>query len=122
MSADDSLPDDIETLKSMLIAERAARMAAEGEAQHRALLIEKLKYTIKKLQHERFGQSAERGELIEQLELQLADLETPRKSRWRGMRKQQRAPPFRCRRLNGASQRGVRYPNTCHASASSIQR
>jgi transposase len=75
MSADDSLPDDIETLKSMLIAERAARMAAEGEAQHRALLIEKLKYTIKKLQHERFGQSAERGGLIEQLELQLADLE-----------------------------------------------
>ena len=75
MSADDSLPDDIETLKSMLIAERAARMAAEGEAQHRALLIEKLKYTIKKLHHERFGQSAERGGLIEQLELQLADLE-----------------------------------------------
>ena len=40
-----------------------------------ALLIEKLKYTIKKLRHERFGQSSERGALLEQLELQLADLE-----------------------------------------------
>ena len=75
MSADDSLPNDPETLKSMLVAERAARMAAESEAQYRALLIEKLKYTIRKLRHERFGQSAERGALLDQLELQLADLE-----------------------------------------------
>src|SRR5206468_10566772 len=75
MSTADSLPDDVETLKSMLVAERAARMAAEGEAQHRALLIEKLRYTIRKLRHERFGQSSERGSLLDQLELQLADLE-----------------------------------------------
>jgi transposase len=75
MNADDSLPADVETLKSMLVAERAARMAAESEAQYRALLIEKLKYTIRKLRHERFGQSSERGALLEQLELQLADLE-----------------------------------------------
>jgi transposase len=75
MSTDDSLPDDLETLKSMLMAERAARLAAESEAQYRALLIEKLKYTIKKLRHERFGQSAERGALLEQLEFELADLE-----------------------------------------------
>jgi len=75
MSTADSLPDDIETLKLMLVAERAARMAAEGEAQHRALLIEKLKYTIRKLRHERFGQSSERGTLLDQLEFQLADLE-----------------------------------------------
>jgi transposase len=75
MSTDDSLPNDVETLKSMLVAERAARMAAEGEAQHRALLIDKLKYTIRKLRHERFGQSSERGTLLDQLELQLADLE-----------------------------------------------
>src|SRR2546422_2229543 len=75
MSADDSLPNDVEPLKSMLVAERAARLAAESEAQSRALLIEKLKYTIRKLRHERFGQSSERGLLLEQLELQLADLE-----------------------------------------------
>jgi len=75
MSTADSLPDDVETLKSLLVAERAARIAAEGEAQHRALLIEKLKYTIRRLRHERFGQSSERGTLLDQLELQLADLE-----------------------------------------------
>jgi hypothetical protein len=38
-------------------------------------LIEKLKYTIRKLRHDRFGQSSERGVLLDQLELQLADLE-----------------------------------------------
>jgi transposase len=75
MSANDSLPDDVTTLKAMLLSERAARMAAEAEAQARALLIEKLKFAIAKLRHERFGQSSERGVLIEQLELQLADLE-----------------------------------------------
>jgi transposase len=74
-SASDPLPDDIETLKAMLLAERAVRMSAEAQARTRALEIEKLKFTIAKLRHERFGQSAERGALLEQLELQLADLE-----------------------------------------------
>ena len=59
----------------MLIAERAARLKAEAKAHARALEIEKLKFAIAKLRHQRFGQSAERGALIEQLELQLADLE-----------------------------------------------
>src|SRR6516162_9506332 len=75
MGADDSLPDDVTTLKAMLRAERTARLAAEAEAQSRTLLIEKLKLTIRKLRHERFGQSSERGALLDQLELQLADLE-----------------------------------------------
>ena len=75
MDANDSLPDDVATLQSMLLAEREARMVAEGEARHRALLIEKLQYTIRKLRHERFGPSSERGTLLDQLELQLADLE-----------------------------------------------
>src|SRR6202521_2638952 len=74
-TASDVLPDDVATLKAMLIAERAARMAAEADARNRALLIEKLKYTIAKLRHEQFGQSSERGAILEQLELQLADLE-----------------------------------------------
>jgi transposase len=64
----DSLPDDVATLKAMVLA-------AQAEAKHRALLIEKLKYTIVKLRHERFGQSSERGAILDQLELQLADLE-----------------------------------------------
>ena len=75
MSADDSLPDDVTVLKAMLIAERAARQAAEAEAHARTLLIEKLKLTIRKLRHEQFGQSSERSVLLDQLELQLADLE-----------------------------------------------
>jgi transposase len=75
MSIDDSLPNDVAKLQSMLVAERTARLAAQSEAQYRAVLIEKLKFTIKKLRHERFGQSAERGVLLEQLELELVDEE-----------------------------------------------
>jgi transposase len=75
MSIDDSLPTDLASAHALIIAQRAALIAAQSEAQHRALLIEKLKYTIKKLRHEQFGQSSERGALLDQLELQLADLE-----------------------------------------------
>src|SRR5580692_10963380 len=82
MSANDSLPDDIETLKAMLIAAQAACLEAqakarnaEAEALARALLIEQMKFTIAKLRHERFGQSSERGAVLEQLELRLADME-----------------------------------------------
>jgi transposase len=75
MSLDDSLPADLESAHALIIAQRAALSEVQREAQYRALLIEKLKYTIKKLRHERFGQASERGALIDQLELQLADLE-----------------------------------------------
>ena len=82
MSIDDSLPTDLASAHALIIAQRAAlsaaeqrAAAAESEAQYRALLIEKLKFTIRKLRHDRFGQSSERGALLDQLELQLADLE-----------------------------------------------
>jgi transposase len=82
MSLDDSLPADLVSAHALIIAQRAAlndaqarATAAESEAQYRALLIEKLKYTIKQLRHEQFGQSSERGALLDQLELQLADLQ-----------------------------------------------
>ena len=71
----DSLPDDVATLKAMLIAADAARLAAEAEAKARALLIEQMKFTIAKLRHEQYGQSSERSAVLEQFELQLADLE-----------------------------------------------
>jgi hypothetical protein len=77
MSAEQSLPDDVPTLKALWVTERAARTAAEAEARHRALLIEKLKYMIVKLRHARFGQSCERGALIEQLELRLTSAPLP---------------------------------------------
>jgi transposase len=78
----DSLPDDIETLKAMVIAAQAARLEAEAKARNmeaevrvRELLIEQMKFTIKKLRHEQFGQSSERHAVLEQLELSLADME-----------------------------------------------
>jgi transposase len=78
----DSLPDDLAAAHAIIIAQRealiaaqAARLNAEAEARERALTIEQLKFAIAKLRHERFGQSAERGVVLEQLELQLADLE-----------------------------------------------
>jgi len=72
----DSLPDDVETLKTMVLAAQAERIAAQAEAHALQLLIEKMKYTIAKLKQARFGQSSERStRLLEQLELELADLE-----------------------------------------------
>jgi len=70
------LPDDIATLQAMLVAERARRAAAEAKAEAGAVEIETLKLTIAKLRHARFGASSERSaRLLDQLELQLADLE-----------------------------------------------
>src|SRR5713226_658555 len=81
-SKSDSLPTDLPAAHAMIIAQRAALIAAEAKAQnaeaearHRALLIEQMKFTIAKLRHERFGQSSERGAILEQLELQLAEME-----------------------------------------------
>src|SRR2546429_6579147 len=71
----DSLPNDVETLKAMVIAAHAARLNAEAQARARALLIEQMKFTIAKLRHDKFGQSSERGAILEQLELALAEME-----------------------------------------------
>jgi transposase len=73
--ADEPLPDDVETLKALLLAERSARQAAESLTKLRDLEIEKLRHRIAKLQHERYGQSSERRALLDQLELQLFELE-----------------------------------------------
>jgi transposase len=63
------LPDDIATLKAMVIA-------AERKATDPGLEIEALKLTIAKLQRNTFGASSESGKkLLDQLELQLAELE-----------------------------------------------
>jgi transposase len=56
----------------MLLAERQAYRI---ELRDQALLIEKLKQRIAKLQYERFGQSSERRALLDQLELQLFEIE-----------------------------------------------
>ena len=62
------LPDDVATLKAMLI--EASKRAHDLDAE-----IETLKLTIAKLQHDRFGASSERTSvLMDQLELQLGEL------------------------------------------------
>jgi transposase len=81
-SKSDSLPTDLSAAHAIIIAQRDALLtaearatAAESEAKFRALLIEKLKYTIAKLRHEQYGQSSERRALLDQLELQLSELQ-----------------------------------------------
>lgn len=92
----DSLPDDVATLKALVLAGHTAlteaqialaqtttaKLAAEAKARNleaevraRTLLIEQMKFTIAKLKHEQYGQSSERSSVLEQLELELADLE-----------------------------------------------
>ena len=83
------VPDDIATLKALLAAERGARSAYEQRAQNAEQRAEKaearaldldgriahLKLTIAKMRHDTFGASSERGaRLLDQMELQLADL------------------------------------------------
>jgi transposase len=81
-SAIDPLPADLASAQAMILAERAARIAAEAKAaeasavrQGLTLEIERLKLEIARLRRERFGPSAERSARLEQLELSLEDLE-----------------------------------------------
>jgi transposase len=126
----DSLPDDVATLKAMVLAAEAAALQAqaraqnaEAEARARELLIEQMKLTIAKLRHERFGQSSERGAVLEQLELQLAEMEedaseaeaAAQLAAAKAARRRSRCAP-----LHGASRRAVRCPTICRASGSFI--
>ncbi len=75
-SLEEPLPDDIETLKAMLVAQRQALRLAQAQAADDQAQIAHLRLQIVKLQRERFGQRSERSaRLLDQLELQLEDLE-----------------------------------------------
>ena len=71
----EALPRDLAAAHAMILAERAARLAAESDRRVLDIEIERLKLEIARLRRERFGQSAERSARIEQLELSLEDLE-----------------------------------------------
>jgi hypothetical protein len=72
---DGSLPDNVATLKAMLLAGARHGLRHRPRRRH-ALEIEKLKFALARLWHERFGTSSEQAtRLIDQLALQLADLE-----------------------------------------------
>src|SRR3954447_10826354 len=90
MNSSDPPPDDLAAAHAMVHAERAARQAAEARLAERdvaiarqadevaalRLEIERLKLLLAKARRAQFGRSSERGaELVEQLELRLADLE-----------------------------------------------
>src|ERR1700749_2792487 len=75
-STADSLPDEIEALKTALAAEHRARREAEARAAGAEAMVAHLKLLIAKLKHDRFGAASERGrKLLDQLELQLEELE-----------------------------------------------
>jgi transposase len=61
----------------MILAERAARLAAEADCSNGAALIAQLKLQIEKLRRELYGTRSERkARLLDQMELELEELET----------------------------------------------
>jgi transposase len=83
MSTNDSLPEDVETLKQLLLARdaelaqaRAEVASVRAEASSAEALITHLRLEIEKLKRDLFGPRNERKErLLDQMELQLEDLE-----------------------------------------------
>src|SRR6516165_7114630 len=76
MSTNDSLPDDVETLKRLLLASNAELAQARAEATSAEALVVHLRLMIEKLKRGLFGARNERkARLIDQMELQLEELE-----------------------------------------------
>jgi transposase len=76
MSAADSLPDDLETLKRLVRTQQAELARARAEASNAEALIAHLRLTIEKMRREIYGPRSERkARLLDQLELQLEELE-----------------------------------------------
>ena len=76
MSANDSLPNDVETLQRLLRAREAELARARAEASSAEALIAHLRLAIEKMRRELYGHRAERkARLLEQMELELEELE-----------------------------------------------
>ena len=76
-NAPENLPDDIDALRTALVAEQLARREAEARASGAEAMVAHLKLLIAKLKHDRFGASSERGrKLLDQMEFELEELET----------------------------------------------
>src|SRR5476649_2660532 len=72
----EALPDDVEALKAALIVARAEAASARAQRSDDQALIAYLKLQIEKLHRDRYGPRSERtARLLDQLELQLAELE-----------------------------------------------
>jgi transposase len=76
MSTTDSLPDDVESLKQLVLARDAELAQARAEASSQEVLVVHLRLTIEKLKRDLFGARNERkARLVDQMELQLEELE-----------------------------------------------
>jgi transposase len=76
MNSADSLPNDVDALKRLVLARDAELAQARAEASSAEALIAHLRLTIEKLKRGLFGPCNERKErLIDQMELQLEELE-----------------------------------------------
>jgi len=76
MSADDSLPDDVEALKALLRSRDTELARARAEAASAEALIAHLRLVIEKMRRELYGQRSERkARLLDQMELELEELE-----------------------------------------------
>jgi transposase len=86
MSTPDSLPDDVETLKRLVLARdaelahaRAEAASARAEVSSAEALITHLRLTIEKFKRNLFGPRNERkARLIDQMELELEEMEGER--------------------------------------------
>ena len=123
MTSSDPLPADLAAAHAMILAQREMLAEARSEAKVWALEIERLKLMLAKARREKFGQSSERGrQLIEQLELAIADLEEAQAEE----RQRPRSPLLRSKERSangrGSSRRAGRCQIIFHASVSSIRR
>jgi transposase len=76
MSAADSLPDDIATLKRLVLARDAELARVRAEATSADALIAHLRLAIEKMRRELYGQRSERkARLLDQMEFKLEELE-----------------------------------------------
>ncbi|MFL9828701.1 IS66 family transposase [Rhodoplanes sp. SY1] len=74
--ADSPLPDDVETLKRLVLARDAELARARAEVSSAEALIAHLRLAIEKMRRELYGQRSERkARLLDQMELQLEELE-----------------------------------------------
>lgn len=73
--AAEPLPDDLETLKALLVAERTARQAAEAQASQERAGRERLERLLQELRRALYGRRSEKSD-PDQLQLALEDIET----------------------------------------------
>ena len=114
------LPDDIDTLKRLVLEREAERATARQTTLHLSAWIEKLKLEIARLKRMQFGRSSERlGERIDQLELISRIWRRARRRRARTQRlpRSVRRCASRCRRICHARRCATNPSRTARTAA-----